>query len=325
MTSPERQENVIYLPTPPPKITYEEHLQEVQSINQQLAAVLLAITTNFQGPRLTRRDWLAFLAATFPYVDQARRDIADAARRFYDSERAEHVEPVEMRVIDALDDDDGAVVIEDDSDVVVDFYERFPIDLPPYEPDWYEEAMDAVVVDMSQPDADDAVVVDTVETAMKEAENGGRRATVWAVERDPRPVGWARVQGGERSCGFCAMLISRGPVYVRGDHPRSAPIRAGLEVADETLAVEIWRQAQATGDDSELNKLMNRWHPGCDCKVVPVFDRNEWPGRDEYLRMEEAWKKHAKGDNTKERFNAFRRYIERDHRSARRIKLPTAA
>src|SRR5690606_29107588 len=160
-----------------------------------------------------------------PYVDQARRDIADAARRFYDSERAEHVEPVEMRVVDVLDDDDGAVVIEDDSNVVVDFYERFPIVLPPYDPDWYEEAMDAVVVD-------------TVETAMKEAENGGRRATMWAVERDPRPVGWARVQGGERSCGFCAMLISRGPVYVRGSGrgKRNAPTRAGLEVADETRA-----------------------------------------------------------------------------------------
>ena len=187
--------------------------------------------------------------------------------------------------------------------------------------------MDAVVVDMSQPDGDLAVGVDTDETAMKQVEHECRRPLAWSVQPVLRPVGRVRVQGSERTYASSAMPLSRGPVYVRGSgrDKRNAPTRAGLGVADETLAVEIWRQAQATGDDSELNKLMNRWHPGCDCKVVPVFDRNEWPGRDEYLRMEEAWKKHAKGDNTKERFNAFRRYIERDRRSARRIKLPTAA
>src|SRR5690606_17336834 len=178
------------------------------------------------------------------------------------------------------------VVIEVASHTVVDYSERSPISLPPYDPDWYEEAMDAVVVDMSQPEADDAAVVSTISQAVTEAENGGRRALMRAVGEDPLPVAWARVPGGERSRGFCSMLISRGPVDGRGDDPRCGPTRAGLEVDDERLAVQIWRRAQATGDESELNSLMNRLHPNCDCKVVPVFDRNSWPGRDEYLRME---------------------------------------
>ena len=101
------------------------------------------------------------------------------------------------------------------------------------------------------------------------------------------------------------MLVSRGPVF-------KSELKAG---AKHEGAAEILETRNDFNDD-ELDELMTRWHPGCDCKVVPVFDQNNWQGRDDYLRMEEIWKKETKGfygsQFTKnDKLNAFRRAIER--------------
>ncbi|WIC90154.1 hypothetical protein SEA_VROOMVROOM_4 [Arthrobacter phage VroomVroom] len=42
--------------------------------------------------------------------------------------------------------------------------------------------------------------------------DGGREMLVEASRRDPNVQGWARISDGS-SCSFCAMLVSRGPVY----------------------------------------------------------------------------------------------------------------
>lgn len=42
--------------------------------------------------------------------------------------------------------------------------------------------------------------------------DGGREMLVQASRRDPNVRGWARISDGS-SCSFCAMLVSRGPVY----------------------------------------------------------------------------------------------------------------
>jgi len=320
---------ITYTQQPPEEMTYEEYVAAVAAVTAALAATILAISLPFQAIALTRADWMAWLAATYPYVEDARRQIAELSRRFYDSERAKHVGPVRIPILDGFEvigPDGRPIRFEDSVGLTGEFWERLNIILAPYHPDWYQEAMEAVYEQLAKPETSDGELAQVINATIKEAENGGRRTNMWAVDDDPVVIGWARVQGGEDSCGFCAMLISRGPVY--RDDPtsrRSAPTRAGLEVEDESLAVEIWRQAQATGDDSELNALMNRWHPNCDCKVVPVFKLADWPGRDHYLEMLEAWKAHAKGDSPKERFNAFRRYIERGRHRENVIRFPTAA
>ena len=53
----------------------------------------------------------------------------------------------------------------------------------------------------------------------------GGRSTVerWA-KADPRAVGWRRVSDGD-PCAFCAMLVTRGPVYTSAD-------KAGLRASD---------------------------------------------------------------------------------------------
>src|SRR5699024_4357875 len=87
--------------------------------------------------------------------------------------------------------------------------------------------------------------------------------------------GWARVATGAETCAWCLMLVSRGPVY----HEAST---AGLDLPDEE-AIE------AIGRGADLSEFMDRWHPNCDCKVVPVFDENDWPGREAWKAAEEKW------------------------------------
>lgn len=336
MTAPVEAGRITYESQPPPEYSYEEYLAAVGAIVAELAAIIAAVGAPFQGMDMTRRDWIAFLAAIYPYVEQARRAIAIEARKFYDSERAKHVGPVQLPILDGLDivgpDGRPLDIIDDSGGITADFWPRLNIDLAPYRPEWFEEAMDAVVDDFVRPHDTDGPLAKVIGRAIKEAENGGRRTTMWAVDDDPDIIGWARVEGNENvgSCAFCAMLISRGPVYKEaGD--------AGLDL-ENADAVEIWRQAQVTGDNSELDALMNRWHPNCDCKVVPVFDRNNWTGKEQYEELERLWARVTKGysaaKNTKagrrtassDALNAFRRYLERGYRDDDNIlRFPQAA
>lgn len=75
--------------------------------------------------------------------------------------------------------------------------------------------------------------------------------------RQGRPIAWARMVTGAYSCPFCLMLASRGPVYA------------------------------TSRDAGEL--AVNRYHDGCDCRVVPVFDYADWPGREQYVLLHRVW------------------------------------
>lgn len=310
---------IIYTSQPPEAMTYEEYLLAVAAVTAALAQVVAAISIPLQAAQLTRADWLSFLTATYPYVVNARQEVSKLARQYYDSERAKHVPPIRIPMFseEIIGPDGNPIRIEDNSGQLRLVYPRLKINLPSYEPEWYEEAMNAVVDDLIKAGTTDAAIARVVSAPLKEAENAGRRTMMWAVEDDAQVMGWARVEGGESSCGFCAMLISRGPVYKSAD-------TSGLKAKSNTLAVEIWRQAQATGDDSMLDELMNRWHKNCDCKVVPVFDRFNWPGRDQYMYYEDLWRKNAKGKTVEDRFNNFRQAVEGGRRD-NLIEFPTAA
>ena len=75
-----------------------------------------------------------------------------------------------------------------------------------------------------------------------------------------RPRGWARVLSGARSCWFCVMCASRGPVY---------------------------RSAENAGDNKGP---WNSYHDHCDCRVVPVFDHRNWEGVEQYRQLEKMWR-----------------------------------
>ncbi|MGY2060517.1 VG15 protein, partial [Nocardia gipuzkoensis] len=133
-----------------------------------------------------------------------------------------------------------------------------------------------------------------------------------AKRRTARPrnkvVGWARVATSAEPCGFCQMMVSRGPIY------RSART-AGFH-GSNALALQLF----GDGQDKRMQLAMTKWHPGCRCKVVPVFDLRNWPGRDEYLAAKRLWKTSTKGLSGQEAVNAFRRVVEADYE---RLKKPT--
>ena len=89
------------------------------------------------------------------------------------------------------------------------------------------------------------------------------RETVQAIgedEKQPR-VGWARVLVGAESCGFCAMLASRGPVYTS---EQSALGRGGSSL-----------KVYHTSYPNENGKVVGG---DCDCEAIPVIKGQPWEG-----------------------------------------------
>lgn len=80
--------------------------------------------------------------------------------------------------------------------------------------------------------------------------------------------GWARVATGRETCGWCLMLISRGPVYYSAQS-------AGLDIDDES-AIEMFRESDIETYGTDTRGFMEDWHTGCDCKVIPVFKADDW-------------------------------------------------
>jgi hypothetical protein len=232
--------------------------------------VVLQVLLPFLFIPLTSQAWSDIMRSIFPLVNQARTESAELAREYYDTQRKNHTD-------------------EDD---------RFDIDLPPYEDDWFLEAMFPSKKSFQFNETSLGQAVQAGFRAVKEVENGGRRTIRNAVDRDRVAVGWARVATGRETCGFCLMLVSRGPVYQDAES-------AGLN-ADDTTALDILDE----NDTAAFNELMTRFHPNCDCKVVPVFDRNNWQGRDDFLEAQETWKRVTKGLSGRDALNAFRRAIE---------------
>lgn len=239
-------------------MTVEEYAEAQAAISAALVKEVVALSKQFLAPRLSKSLWARFLRLLFPIVVKHRDKSAALGRDFYDSQRALH----------------------------------FP-DLPPhdiflaeYQQDWFDEAMEPVRAAFSKPGASEDSALRLALRAMKEVENGGRKTILRPIQdkdvQDDVVQGWARVATGRETCEFCLMLVSRGPVY------RSAR-SAGLNADDETA-----KHVFQTGTEADLKELMTRWHEGCDCKVVPVFDKADWPGMDAAKKALDVWKKHTK-------------------------------
>ena len=88
-------------------------------------------------------------------------------------------------------------------------------------------------------------VADFEDLLMERVEYEAKRAvaynTIDNARRDPDRPRFARVPQGERTCDFCLMLASRGPVYLT---------------------------AESAG-------AYTKFHAHCDCKVIPFWDSEE--------------------------------------------------
>ncbi|WLW38557.1 head maturation protease [Streptomyces phage Verabelle] len=126
------------------------------------------------------------------------------------------------------------------------------------------------------------------------AMNGGR-STVWNhAQRDKRALGYIRLSRTGTPCGWCAMLISRGPVY------RS--------------------QSSAEGGGSVANYGDgDKYHDNCHCYAEPVFSREQYRNSPIYAmnrRYEELWPQVTKGLSGKSAVSAWRRFIRTEQRAA---------
>lgn len=93
-------------------------------------------------------------------------------------------------------------------------------------------------------------------------------------------IGWARVLTGAESCGFCQMLVSRGPVY---------------------------RSEQTA---SRIGGSQKAYHDHCDCETVLVRDDEDWEGREEYERLEQIWMQSTVGVSGQSALRAFTQAVK---------------
>jgi hypothetical protein len=116
----------------------------------------------------------------------------------------------------------------------------------------------------------------------------GSRSTLWTLaDRDRRAIGYVRLSRTGTPCGWCAMLISRGPVY------KSA------------------RTAEYADGDS--------YHDNCHCYAEPVFAADQFAGSSRYAlnrQYQELWPTVTKGLSGKAALSAWRRFVRQQQASA---------
>lgn len=115
----------------------------------------------------------------------------------------------------------------------------------------------------------------------------GARSKVWDLaDRDKRVLGYIRVSLTGTPCDFCAMLISRGPVYSSAEKARF--------------------------DEGDL------YHDNCKCSVEPVFSQGQYESDLYALNREysELWPKVTKGLHGEAARQAWRRYFYTTRKAA---------
>jgi hypothetical protein len=130
------------------------------------------------------------------------------------------------------------------------------------------------------------VLVSVTGSAAQQVLDGGRDAMEELIKADPASTRWARVLGSDNPCAFCAMLASRGPVYLR----------------EETAGFKA--------------------HPACACTPEPVYSSSaDWPPGARDLRQ--LWLASTRGYSGQNAINAFRRAYTRQ-RKADEVSQPAA-
>ena len=300
---------------------------DTQYSAEQKAAVAAVVSTAaalaamYGVQLLTLAGWRKLLEALFPLVAQQRTASALSARRFYDAQRRINFPTVLQHDIElpATTWDGFVQAMEPARREVVKQVRMSAAKGDPVVPDKIARPVVLQTAKVVQDAGRDTIVkaaetdqipdvVDNLERELKDAVRIEKRAAwggnTYDVEVPDKPtrkdldtdyakaatkiVGWARVATGDETCGWCWMLVSRGPVYTDA-------ASAGLDnPVDDIDALE---ELGTTNGSQDLKTLqvaarghMTEWHPGCDCIAVPVFDRNNWAGRDTRLRALEDWK-----------------------------------
>ena len=224
-----------------------EYASRKQNLLQRMIAALMWVFRQYLVPNITRSAWSQLMRVVYRVMKPFRDEVTELARQFYDDNRFEQT---------------GA----ERHDIFKDDY---------YPEEWMRQALEPTYQELSKTRNADAAVVDISNRLVKVVEDGARRTTIQGIINDiSQPLrGWARFDPRPPTCAFCTMMISRGPVY-------SEAITAGLDLDDqsaEELMQSIHPERLSDDERAELAELMNRWHPGCTCIVVPVYKRSGYP------------------------------------------------
>lgn len=116
----------------------------------------------------------------------------------------------------------------------------------------------------------------------------GARGTLWQViDRDARAIGYVRMSRTGTPCGWCAMLISRGPAYAS--------------------------EKSATYSDGDL------YHDNCHCYAVPVFSEQQYDSSPLFALNREysaLWPVITRGLGGKDAISEWRRYFRQKQKEA---------
>lgn len=270
------------------------HLEkETAGIVSPAVTAAITLLSPYQSVAVSASLWYSLLVLLYSIVEPASTKSAELSRMFYDSQREKQGLP------------------------------QHPIPLAELSFERFAKDMDEAWLLMRKPESSQADVEKAALRVARSVENSGRwtmmRAnnypdpafdeaveeaeSITQMRRDRGPSrshnlvkGWARVATGRETCGWCMMLVSRGPIY-------SSAGSAGSKVP-ETDAVQL-----SGAGELDVQQHMHAWHTGCDCKVVPVFNLNSWEGRDRYLAAAEMWKQETRGYFGKDAINALRRAV----------------
>lgn len=144
--------------------------------------------------------------------------------------------------------------------------------------------------------------------------NGARGTLFQIADRDREALGFIRVSNTGTPCGFCAMLISRGPVLKSGGRQAS-----------------LYKSNSGTGPqpDGEIVEYgdLDLYHPNCHCYALPIFSVSQYATSAMFaLNREyaELWPIVTKGLGGKDALSAWRKYIRSQQAELRKAQEAAA-
>lgn len=118
----------------------------------------------------------------------------------------------------------------------------------------------------------------------------GARSTIWSqIDRDKRALGYIRLSRTGTPCAWCAMLISRGPVYK----------------SQKSAATSIY------GDG-------DKYHDNCNCYAEPVWSLEQYNSSSRYelnRKYKQLWPQVTKGLTGKDALAAWRRFFREEQKA----------
>ncbi len=292
----------------------EQYAAAQAVISAAVAAYVLSLAGNFAAPALPLAQWIELLRLMYPEIERRREQAASLARTFYDSQRelfvpglptnAQDLEPYQFDwFVQAMEPARQRMSVENSTRGAVASMTLQAV--REVENAGRRQIIHAVENDnqlteyitATPQEKEKLRFPDDVREELLGILGGGTRpswggAQVPAGPRKPRyqtsndVQGWARVATGDETCAWCLMLVSRGPIYQGAD-------TAGLNRdMSETAYVRMYNTYDLAtyGEKITEQGLFDEWHIGCDCIVVPVFNKKNWFGKDAAQRALDLWK-----------------------------------